>query len=182
MIIGITGYAKVGKDTFYKLLSESYTNNFMRFGFADELKRDLFELVRDQFGWDIFDLKGEQKEVIRPIMIAYGCAWRKVDGLHWVKIIDEKLKHYNKNFIPVITDVRFENESKFFRDKYGKDFILIKINREGAPIPPDEELKNQPLVDNYVDITLNWHTVGDEISLLKPQVEIIYNKLIKKEI
>lgn len=90
-IIGVCGTKCVGKDTFYKLLDKKYPNKFVRFAFADELKNDLFELVRDQWGLDVKNLSGNKKESIRPLLIGYGCSWRNIDPLHWVKEINKKL-------------------------------------------------------------------------------------------
>ena len=184
-VIGVCGFAKNGKDSFYKLLSKRNPNKFERLAFADELKRDLFDLIRDQFGFDVMNPTPEQKEIIRGIMIGYGCAWRKVDILHWTKIIakdiDRILKNNNEvglfndklgpEIIPAVTDFRFFSEGEYFKNKYGNDFILVKVSREGAPIPPDEELKNQPELDKLVDFFVEWPSVGENnIDQLMPYV------------
>lgn len=188
-IICINGFARVGKDTFFNLLKA--TNRiFVRFAFADELKHDLSQLILEQFGYDIFNLSEKQKEIIRPLLISYGCAWRKIDSLHWVKIVDKKIDKIIKNnnekslfnedlypkIIPCVTDCRFSNEILYFKNKYKDNFILVKIDRNGAPEPPEEEKINQPLVDKYVDFSISWETVGDKIELLRPYIDDFLNK------
>ncbi len=183
-LIGITGHALSGKDTFFNLLHNT-DDRFVRFALADKLKEDLSDLVFKQFGWDIFNLTFAQKEVIRPIMITYGQAWRKVDPLHWVKIVEKKIdKLFRENNeaglfgeslyprrVPVISDVRFENESHFFKEKYGDQFLLVKVIRDKAPEPPQEEKINQPYVDAYVDHFVSWPTVGKELDKLNTHIQ-----------
>ncbi len=188
-LIGITGHALSGKDTFFNLLHKT-DDRFVRFALADELKEDLADLVSKQFGWDIFNLTSAQKEVVRPIMITYGQAWRKVDPLHWVKIVEKKIDKlfrenneiglFDKNLyphrIPVCTDIRFVNEFLCFKKKYGEQFLLVKVSRDGAPEPPEEEKKNQPCVDVYVDHFISWPTVGKELDKLDAYIQ---NFLVK---
>lgn len=163
-VIGITGYARSGKDTFFSLLKQRSSSIYHRFAFADELKRDLHSFLIEKCGINIFDVPNEKKHIVRPILIAYGCLQRDLgDGLHWVrqteKALNASLMH-DPNFIPVITDVRFPNEAAYLKEKY--NLILIEINRENCPTPPDEELKNQPLVREYVDHSITWPTVGED--------------------
>ena len=177
-IIGITGHMRTGKDTFFSLLQKN-NPHFERYSFADSLKADLRGFIWDKMNIDINVATGAEKELIRPIMIAYGCAQRnRGDGLHWVKKIDTQISadvEFDIDFsnpiedgrlLPFITDFRFENEVKYFKEKF--DLILVEIQRDDAPNPPDEEKIQQPLVRNYVDYTIKWPTVGENnINILK---------------
>ena len=66
--------------------------------------------------------------------------------------------------IPIISDCRFVNEAKWFKDKEitspdrGK-VIIVEIDRfDSGLTPPDEELKNQPLLKPYIDHVVRWPT------------------------
>lgn len=169
----------VGKDTFFNLLNELYPNKFIRFAFADSLKSKLNNLSIEMFNKYIGELNGEQKEIMRPIMIEFGRAWRKIDPLHWPKIVYKKilqLKGENLEFIPCCCDLRFYNELEFFKNIYGSECIFIEINRIGAPEPTEEEKKNIPLLKKYVDYNLTWPTISDNLDELKPYVVKFYNK------
>lgn len=178
-IIGITGARRAGKDTFYKILRK-IDPSFERFSFADELKRDLFVLIHEQFGINVFDCEGEEKEFIRPLLITYGCMWRAKDPLHWVKKVDEAIEDghefqthirtYREDFNTCITDCRFPNEAQFFIDKYGDDFILIEIEREGGSDPTEEELKHIPDMKKLASFSLKLPSV-DNVEELEPYIQ-----------
>ena len=177
----LSGYARTGKDTFFDLLQqvakEDNNDIFSGFSFAHELKKDLAPLV-EEMGIDIFNPTDEQKKIIRNLMIAYGCAWREIDINHWVKKVDAKIDTLIEGTIPVIRDTRFISEVQYFLNKYGRqNILLVEIVRNGAPTPPDEELKNQPVISKNADVVINWETDPSLLSL-KPKVKYFYNKFI----
>lgn len=157
-VIGITATRCSGKDLLYSRLRE-LSPLFHHFAFAYRLKEDLSDLVRHRFGWNIYDLNPHQKEIIRPILIAYGMAQRMVDPLHWVKIVCsgiDRLTAQHPAVIPVITDVRFLNEVQFLRSQYGNRFKLIRLHRIDAPEPTEEEKKHYPEVEKMADLEVTW--------------------------
>lgn len=182
-IIGITGHIRVGKDTFFSLLSE-INPSFKRYSFADALKADLRGFVWEKCEIDINTATGSDKELIRPLMIAYGCLQRnRGDGLHWVKRVESQIicdsifgnDIGKQKVFPVITDFRFKNEVEYFKSNY--DLTLVEIKRKDAPEPPEEEKINQPLLRQYVDYTIEWPTVGlDNLPELKSYVEKFLNE------
>ena len=152
-IIGLTAHAKTGKDTLAGALTSRYSQmGFQRFAFADNLKKNLSTFIQRYFGYDVFNLTNEQKEIVRPLFIAFGCAKRKIDADYWVKQVDLQIE--GAHLPIVITDFRFPSEAKYFAEKYGKDFHLFELKRDGVPTPPDEELVNQPLMKPYVEMTI----------------------------
>lgn len=162
MIVGVTGHIRVGKDTFFSLLQKT-NPKFKRYSFADALKADLRGFLWEKCQIDINTATGGEKELIRPLMIAYGCLQRNLgDGLHWVRRVEQQILAdvSVENIIPVITDFRFQNEVEYFKKKYVLN--LVEVKRAMAPNPPDEEKVNQPLISKYVDYTINWPTVGEE--------------------
>lgn len=154
MIIAFSGNRCVGKDTAYELLTQ-YTK-CRRFAFADALKSDLKDLIRIQFGIDIFHPTKIEKEFIRPMMIAYGCMWRDKDPEHWVKIV---IKQIQKDLITpyfVIVDLRFENELDELEKAFGNDLIHINISNRYAPPPTIEEEKHYKKVAERAKYHIEW--------------------------
>lgn len=148
-IIGLYGNRGVGKDTLYHTIAKEWdkvksNRIFYRRAFADKLKEGLNPIAQEMFGKNVDKLNPKQKEIFRPILIAYGCAWREIDPLHWVKIVDESMKHliFDNLAKVIITDVRFPNEAIYFKKKYKDSFYLIGLDRKGAPEPTDEEKKH----------------------------------------
>jgi hypothetical protein len=185
-IIGITGFCRSGKDTVFSLLNQQYPKQFKRYAFADNLKYDMMDFIDDQFNIDIFKCSAEDKELIRPLLISFGCAKRKVDINYWVKSVDRDIGNFisnnlTKDITPVITDFRFESEIKYFKDKYGDSFKLLEVVRLDANHAiPQEELLEMPKVRPYVDHKIEWNTVGDsELKSLLPFAENFYNTWIK---
>lgn len=162
-----------GKDTFYKLLRQYGTHPvpymFRRYAFADELKEACAPLIGKLFNWDTDKLTPEQKEIVRPIWIAVGEAARKTDPMHWMKIVDQYINWTNNdNEIAVITDVRYYNEAKFFKDKYGDQFLLVQVHNETAGTPPPSELISFPALQKLVDVKIVWPDVkGDTPKLIR---------------
>lgn len=157
-VIALSGTRCVGKDAFFSALSS--INKFcVRFAFADSLKNDLKSLVSDQFNIDIFNPTPEEKELIRPILISYGCTWRKIDINHWVKItIDDIYKQYysNPSILPVIVDLRFQNELDLLKNAFGDDLIHINISRINCIEPTDEEEKHYRQISSNAQYHLVW--------------------------
>ena len=180
-ILLLSGYARTGKDTFFDLLQqvaiEDNNNIFSGFSFAYELKKDLAPLV-EEMGINIFNPTDEQKKIIRNLMIAYGCAWREIDINHWVKKVDAKIDTLTEGSIAVIRDTRFISEVQYYFDKYGREnVLLVEIIRNGAPQPPEEELKNQPELSKNADVVLQWET-DPSLESLKPKVRYFYEQFI----
>lgn len=158
LLIGITGARQNGKDTLLMRIN-ALGGDFYRLALADALKESLSVTIKDQFGWDISTLDCSRKEVLRPLFIGHGMAWRKVDPLHWVKIVDGKMRlmtsnDYYRNFC--ITDFRFPNEVEFFKHYYKDQFHLIEVTREGAPDPTDEEKKHVKEMSKLADYHVKW--------------------------
>lgn len=174
---GITGARRCGKDTFVSIL-KSLDARVKRVAFADALKNDLAQLFDEKFNVNIHTMEGEIKEILRPILISYGCSWRDLDPLHWVKVVDSKIqKTIDNGYIYCPVDFRFANEIKFFKDKYGDNFKLISIHRNGGPEPTEEEKRNMPEIEPFIDFELTWDTDPSLVSIV-PQVKYFYEEHI----
>lgn len=124
MIVGLSGYARSGKDTFASFLM---SEGFVRIAFADnvkELARRLWPDVMGQYGsaWDL----AKQDPVVRSRWQLLGNEVRNVLGEDvWVHaalhgVLPEKT---------VITDVRYPNEAQRINDLGG---AVIRIERPGV--------------------------------------------------
>lgn len=182
IIIGLTSPKRHGKDTFAQLLT-AYIPDLKSWAFADQLKDDLDPVSLKMFNKRAKDLDGEEKEIFRDIMIGYGCGWRKIDIDHWVKVIDKAIDDSNDKY-HCIKDMRFPSEVNFFKQKYGVNFELVEINREGGPEPTDEEKRNIPLLQSLIDYRIKWPTISPEkkLDVLHYYVQDFYSHLFYKDL
>jgi dephospho-CoA kinase len=114
MIIGLTGFARSGKDSVAKVLIENY--GFTRVAFADPIRELLFELdpilenghrlssTVEEYGWEFAKAKPEVRRLMQVLGVS---ARRIIDEDLWV-IKALRTMDDDKNY--VVTDVRFENE------------------------------------------------------------------------
>lgn len=110
MIIGLTGYARAGKDFVADFLVKNY--NFTKYVFSDILAEILIEL-------NLENTKENQSKL--------GVALRKVSTQNILAtMLCAKLKD-NENI--VIAGFRSPGEIYLFKDTFGHDFSLIYINR-----------------------------------------------------
>jgi hypothetical protein len=163
-MIGISGYARSGKDTFgealVKKLSE-YGIKAKTYALAKQLKIDINFLTEGDFKIDAFTKDDNEKYIIRPLLVGYGEAWRRKDPEHWLSILDSNLE---PKALPIITDIRYENEAQYVLDNQG---FLLNLNRQlsdGNLISPanDEEKLNAPLVAKMSTFNLTWATTNDQ--------------------
>lgn len=165
LVIALAGDRGVGKDTLFNLL-RSIDPRFTRWAYADSLKADLRALLISQFGIDPITATGADKELIRPILIAYGCAWRERDVDHWAKKVADEIEQTIRDnpqpLIHVITDCRFENEAELARQRFGSAFHLIRIDRVGSPGPTGEEIKHSAAVSAMADHHILWGNDTEE--------------------
>lgn len=165
-MIGITGVARSGKDTLYKLLEKKFlVKNIkcQRFALADNLKSDLKSFLIEKFDIDLDNITPQDKELIRPVMVAYGkCKRLKTNGRYWIELLDSKLNE--KSYLPIITDIRYDEYEKdeYFWLKKEKNGLLIHVTRilNGKTIPPanEEEMQNDKKLYEKADYKFIWCT------------------------
>ena len=119
-IIGISGVAKSGKDTLFSTLQKIGKEQRLylkRYALADQLKKDLDPFLLEKFGISAFTTIPREKEIIRPMLVAYGRGKRIISkGTYWTTIVFNQIQKDLKSgdFIPVITDIRY---SEFEKDE-----------------------------------------------------------------
>lgn len=179
-LISLSGTKQVGKNTLANLLC-GLDQRMQQFSFASRLKEDLSALLMDNFQIDSFTEVPEEKELVRPILISYGCAWRSLDPDHWANVVISRIKLLERSgadFIPIICDNRFSNETRLLREAYKDKFLHIDISRSDAPPPTDEELKHFEAVRDAADYHLNWgnNTPAERLEYAKT----VYNWMLSR--
>ena len=129
-LIGLCGYAQVGKDT-----AAQNMPGWQRAAFADELKEDIQSLatILGLPHWK--EMTPEQKDIIRPMWVEWGRVTRRLHPDVWTERLWPLLP---KTGDAVITDVRFPNEVRAIQDMGG---IVIWISRPSYGPANEEEGK-----------------------------------------
>jgi hypothetical protein len=172
--IALSGVAGCGKNT----VSEIVIKFLHRMGLeskelsiAMNLKKELAAPSKKLYGIDSFNCSREEKDLIRPFLVAHGQIKRNLSqGRHW---IDKLTTELDRKKINIITDVRFNEFEKdeVFWVKNEINGVLIHISRfceengERVFIPPANaaEKENDPKVKNDADFILNWPTEENEV-------------------
>lgn len=190
-MIGITGVATSGKDTLFNLINKKFKEKGLetkRYALADLLKKKMKLFIQNEFDIDIENLSPQEKETIRPILVAYGKIKRqKTNGRYWIesllKKIDKEIRH-----IPIITDIRYaeyEEDELYWLINENKGF-LIHISRvlDGKIIGPanEEEFKNDQILSKAAHYKMIWCTNPSKETLIKEydkNLEEIYEMYIR---
>ena len=151
MLIGISGKAGCGKDTLGKYLCDEY--RCLHYYFAKPLKEGakiMFALTDDQIA---------NKEVpIEPWGISPRKIWqllgtevgRGIDPAIWIKNAEMFVKSVPGRTV-VITDVRFDNEAIFIRNRGG---VVINIVRDKDDIIENKHSSEGGLRPDNIDLTI----------------------------
>lgn len=163
MIIGITGYAGVGKDTLADLLAP---RKFQKRSFADKVREAYYEVAPeshrdavDVYGWD---LAKRGNIHIRIGLQGVGAMCRKVFGkTFWIDQAmptQDQLLDYNY----VYADVRYPNEAEAI---WGKGGYVIRLKRD--EIQPINDHESEVLVDTIeADLVIENKTPQEELEIL----------------
>ena len=149
-IIGLGSRARVGKDWAAEFLIRHYgEKNVAKIAFADQLKVDLFQLIHERTGVNVFSPTDTQKKLIRPLLVAYGEMMRGVREDYWVDQAFARASVMDEALI-VITDCRYPNEVDVLK-KRGGVYFDIEAN---VPFANASEAKNSPLCRAMADVTI----------------------------
>ena len=184
IVIGLSGHGRCGKDTFSELaiphLHEK-GHRSKRVAIADEIKKDLNSFLIEKVGLSPFTRKEEEKALIRPLLVAYGGhLMRGIDEGWWLRKLGSNIEALSSfGIIPIVTDVRYENELDWLHANY--NFFPIYIHRKGIKASNSEEAKNNPILKKKCKYQLWWPTYGaDNVSEGRPKVVKVVNKILRE--
>jgi len=166
-IIGITGIAGSGKDTFFTLLSRKIP--FVRYALADELKYSLRWKIFEKYGIDVISCSREEKTIIRDELVSFAKQKRtESSGTYWTRLVESRILNSEKKFI-CITDIRYneypEDEVYWFKNVLGGTLVDISridsVTGKEIDFPNEEERIQYPKVKACADYFIQWPTVDD---------------------
>jgi hypothetical protein len=171
-ILGLTGVARSGKDTFCSLLIEECKKRDIvakRFALADVLKEQISPFLKDCLNIDIFNCSPEEKELVRPLLVEFGRAKRiQSKGTYWTSLVEEEIfKQFYCIDVAIVTDVRHAeydfDEVDWLKSHGGSLIHLTRISEAGCPIaaPNADEARNDPKLFELADLKVEWET-GEE--------------------
>lgn len=180
-LIGVTGFARSGKDTFFSCGSrylKGIEESSVRYAFADVLKSECDPLTRQYAGISCFTSNDEEKALIRPLLVAYGTHLRRqLNPNCWIdRIRGDVSRALNANHYVFITDVRFENEAEWVLSEGGS---VINVCREGVGAANPDEAEQSQLIKPLLTSSLTWPTYGDScLAQAYPSVASILGDLL----
>jgi hypothetical protein len=159
-LIGVSGFARSGKDTFCERASallRFHNEKCTTFSFARALKEELYDLLIKNTGISPFTEDPQAKEIIRPLLVTYGTeVRRKINPDCWIESIQSGVNYYlNKGYYVFISDVRFLNEAEWVKENEGYLFNITRSNIK--PANKDEETQFN-LLKNLIDYKICWPT------------------------
>lgn len=179
MIIGISGYARAGKDTVADILVNNH--GFTKVSWADKLREVLYELnpmvgdgpfgldyvqnIIHDYGWDGYKDTEYGPEIRRLLQRLGTEAGRQVLGENiWVDTLMNNLPEGNV----VIPDTRYPNEARAVKEHDG---VVWRVNRAGTN-PVNAHISETGL-DHW---NFDWQFDNDgTIEQLENQVNRVYN-------
>ena len=200
-VIGITGFARTGKDTLCGALLERANEASRRVALADELKREMAPIIKNYFNIDAFTDDDKEKSLIRPLMVAWGGIRREeTQGTHWTGLVTEKVKDIVAcGGWAIITDIRYANpkfkndEVNWLKDNGVKLIHLKKYNLTAYPptsqggglaiwrcytkAPNEQEKTNDKILIGKADFKIEWGEVGNGLSKLDKYVDDLVDYL-----
>jgi hypothetical protein len=167
LLIGVSGYARSGKDTVGRILVESH--GFKRRAFADKLKE--LALALDvhvatsvaSYGWE----EAKNDSYVREYLQRLGASARDIVAEDiWVTAL---LKGLTQSANHVVTDVRFVNEANAIRGLGG---FIWRINRPGINAVNNHISEHQMSAYNFDAAIDNDGSLEDLEVKIKTELQI----------
>jgi hypothetical protein len=199
VILGLSGVARCGKDTFCQLVTDILIEERgligKRYALADELKNDINPFLMDKCGIDIWNCTPEEKEMVRPLLLYYGTDIKRAqtNGRCWVDKLGVTMENDKMSDVMIVTDIRYGvnefDELHWLRNELGGKLIYISqytvdaFNQKTYKEPPNEyEQKNDPIMRKNADYHFEWPVLLDDkgepdLKSLKPLAVEFLNSL-----
>lgn len=164
--ISISGSEAAGKTLFTDLLS-NYINKSgtvcIKRAFGDSVKAELFDLITYNFGFSPFTKDRNQKDIIRPIFVAYANAKRNIsEGTYWIERLKDSLQLMIEDVeVLLVSDLRFATEKydeiNYIQEDGGQVIYLERI-LNGKVVEPYNEIgeENNKKIKERADFILQW--------------------------
>lgn len=194
LVIGISGYARSGKDTLANILKSSFTENKIKakiFSFAFALKNDIDSFCLSKIGISAFTEDTDQKSKIRPMLISYGQVQRGASsGTYWLKKLKPEIDQFFENGgdVAVVSDLRFKefefDETDFIKSYKNNAIVTISRIMENGMLnvaAHESELENLPRISKIADFELTWNTNNNKNELTsqsKNCLDFLYSKIL----
>ena len=167
--IGISGVAGCGKNTLSTIiikLLQRLELPYRELSIANNLKQEVSWVSRELYGINSSNCTREEKDTIRPFLVAHGEIKRKLsNGTHWTLLLNKELA---ADKINIITDIRYNKYEKdeVFWLKNEINGVLIHLSRydeiNGGRkylLPANEpEKENDPGLKKEANFLLKWKT------------------------
>lgn len=151
-LIGLVGYAQVGKDTVAGLLAPDWK----RIAFADACKADIAGVAKTAFGLDLSNPM--DKEKLRPLLVTWGNLGRHCGDDYWIK-----RANIPETGSLVFTDIRYLPEAEWV---YNNGGLIINIQKQGrGPANNDEVVKIAEILDKVPHTVCHNNGTIDELRL-----------------
>ena len=190
-IIGISGVAGCGKDTFYSLLSQSLPCS--KFSLADEPKKEVQQWCRMHYGIDSVTCSREEQELISAFLVYHGTAKRRAsEGRHWIDKLNDSIINDKSGNYKIITDIRYDeyenDEVSWLKNELNGILIHVSMYSESGAFTPrigewdtprnfkppanKEESRNDPKIKEKSNFLIEWKFLENgQIDELHPHVD-----------
>lgn len=171
MIIGLSGYARSGKDTVAELLVLNY--GFKRMSFADGIRDTLIALnpiLHDgmrlnetvkMYGWEVAKAKDEVRRLLQVMGTEVGRGLIHEDI--WVWRLFNKIKDGERIVIP---DVRFPNEAAMIKSRDGEVWRINRANHHAVNNHISERAMDNYMFDRALVNDGSLDDLSDEVFML----------------
>lgn len=165
-LVGLIGFAQVGKDT-----AAANMPGWVRFAFADALKRDVIGLLED-VGCHIEE--PTHKAMARDLLVAWGKTARKFEVDYWIRRLFDVpggvTDAIETGISVVLTDVRYPNEVERVLGERGR-VVLVTRPRTG-PANAEEARSTAEILRRWPEIP-TVKNVGTKAELGQAVLEAI---------
>tara|TARA_Y100000593_G_scaffold14582_1_gene27878 strand:+ start:26404 stop:26991 length:588 start_codon:yes stop_codon:yes gene_type:complete len=189
-IIGLTGVAGCGKDTFFELVSKEA--NCQRYSLADGLKDEVNAWTKEAYSIDALHCSRLEKEIIRPFLVSHAGIRRvQTEGRYWIDKLSERIDTSDSPIpiIQIITDIRYSEYEKdevyWLKEELGGQLIHLSMysrdddkNVTWREPANEDEARNDPILHNSADYHIEWPELNPfEPEKLKPYIDDFFRYL-----